>query len=204
MWERYINWLPLTHPQPGNLAHKPGTCPDWELNRWPVGLKASVQPTEPHQPGHTSDIDLVNVYFFIPITKEDQKQYACGTVTYNIKLQFCLTAILTLLFSTKYNLKTSRPHERLHRWPLADWTEWTREWTKGSWYPKVPRNTFRKWEINSMWTERPATSMFWGWSGRGHFRTTLHSKRQTAGTLSLGQDGIRGTVLTLHLKQLKN
>ena len=29
--ERNINvWLPLTHPQTGDLAHNPGVCPDWE------------------------------------------------------------------------------------------------------------------------------------------------------------------------------
>ena len=31
--ERNINvWLPLVCPAPGNLAHNPGMCPDWELN----------------------------------------------------------------------------------------------------------------------------------------------------------------------------
>ena len=32
MCERYIYWLPLTHPQLGNLAQNPGMCPDWESN----------------------------------------------------------------------------------------------------------------------------------------------------------------------------
>ena len=31
--ERNINvWLSLVHPLPGNSAHNPGMCPDWELN----------------------------------------------------------------------------------------------------------------------------------------------------------------------------
>ena len=38
-------------PPPGDLAHNPGMCPDWELNRRPLGLQASTQATEPHQPG---------------------------------------------------------------------------------------------------------------------------------------------------------
>ena len=37
-------------PLPGDLAHNPSMCPDWELNRWPCGLKANTQSTEPHQP----------------------------------------------------------------------------------------------------------------------------------------------------------
>ena len=35
----------------GDLAHNPGMCPDWELNRWPFGLQASTQSTDPHQAG---------------------------------------------------------------------------------------------------------------------------------------------------------
>ena len=33
------------------LAHNPGMCPEWESNRRPFGSQASVQSTEPHQPG---------------------------------------------------------------------------------------------------------------------------------------------------------
>ena len=33
-------------------------CPDWELNRWPVGLQAGTQSTEPHQPGQKWDFSL--------------------------------------------------------------------------------------------------------------------------------------------------
>ena len=38
-------------PTTGDLAHNPGMCPDWELNRQPFGLQVSTQSTEPHQPG---------------------------------------------------------------------------------------------------------------------------------------------------------
>ena len=38
-------------PPTGDLAHNPGTCPDWESNRQPFGSQASTQSTEPHQPG---------------------------------------------------------------------------------------------------------------------------------------------------------
>ena len=40
-----------SHVPPGDLAHNPGMCPDWELNQRPFGLQAGTQPTEPHQPG---------------------------------------------------------------------------------------------------------------------------------------------------------
>ena len=35
----------------GDLALNPGMSPDWESNRWPFGLQAGTQFTEPHQPG---------------------------------------------------------------------------------------------------------------------------------------------------------
>ena len=38
-------------PHTGDLAHNPGMHPDWELNRWPFGLKPDTQSTEPHQQG---------------------------------------------------------------------------------------------------------------------------------------------------------
>ena len=41
-----------SHESPtGDLAHKPGMCPDWELNQQPFGSQASAQSTESHQPG---------------------------------------------------------------------------------------------------------------------------------------------------------
>ena len=48
---RYINWLPLTLPQMGNLACNPGMCPDWGLNLRAFGSQAGTQSTEPHQLG---------------------------------------------------------------------------------------------------------------------------------------------------------
>ena len=46
-------WLPLNAPGLGDLAHNPGMCPDRERNRnrQPLDSQASVQSTEPHQPG---------------------------------------------------------------------------------------------------------------------------------------------------------
>ena len=38
-------------PHTGALALNPGICPSWELNWLPLGLQASAQSTEPHQPG---------------------------------------------------------------------------------------------------------------------------------------------------------
>ena len=59
-------------PPTGDLAHNPGTCPDWESNRWPFHSRASAQSTEPHQPGwHTlfkgfflKRVLLTTFYFF--------------------------------------------------------------------------------------------------------------------------------------------
>ena len=39
-------------PPTEDLAHNPGTCPDWELNQRPFGSQARTQSTEPHQPGY--------------------------------------------------------------------------------------------------------------------------------------------------------
>ena len=38
-------------PPTGDLAHNPGTCPDWEWNRRPFSSQAGTESTEPHQPG---------------------------------------------------------------------------------------------------------------------------------------------------------
>ena len=35
----------------GDLAHSPGTCPDWESNQLTFVSQAGTQTTEPHQPG---------------------------------------------------------------------------------------------------------------------------------------------------------
>ena len=37
-------------PPTGDLAHNPGICPDWKLNRQPFGCQTSTQSTDPHQP----------------------------------------------------------------------------------------------------------------------------------------------------------
>ena len=33
----------------GDLAHNPVICPDWELNQWPFGSQAGIQPSKPHK-----------------------------------------------------------------------------------------------------------------------------------------------------------
>ena len=38
-------------PPIGDLACNPGTCPDWEWNRGPLGSQVCTQSTELHQPG---------------------------------------------------------------------------------------------------------------------------------------------------------
>ena len=37
---------------PGDLAHNPSMCPDWESDLQPFRSQASTQSTQPHQPGH--------------------------------------------------------------------------------------------------------------------------------------------------------
>ena len=55
MYKRNIHWLPLTHPHLGTRP-VPGMCSDRESNQQPVGLQASTQSTEPHQPGHKNEL----------------------------------------------------------------------------------------------------------------------------------------------------
>ena len=44
----------------GDLAHNPGMYPDWESNWQPFSLQASIQSTEPHQPGQVQGFMIVN------------------------------------------------------------------------------------------------------------------------------------------------
>ena len=54
--ERNINvpeihgWVASHTPPAGGLACNPGMFPAWESNREPLGLQASAQSTEPHEP----------------------------------------------------------------------------------------------------------------------------------------------------------
>ena len=49
---RGISWSVASHTPPtGDLAHNPGTHPDWELNQQPFNLQANAQSPEPLQPG---------------------------------------------------------------------------------------------------------------------------------------------------------
>ena len=49
--EKYQYAAASRMPSTGDVACKPGMCPDWESNRGPFALQATTQPTEPHQPG---------------------------------------------------------------------------------------------------------------------------------------------------------
>ena len=48
--EKHQHVVASRAPPTGELAHNPGMCPDWELNRQPFGFQAETQSTEPHQP----------------------------------------------------------------------------------------------------------------------------------------------------------
>ena len=67
MWEKH--WSVASHiPPTGDLAHNPGMCPDWVLNRRPFGSQASTQSSELHQPGKINTIfkrDRDNRLYFI-------------------------------------------------------------------------------------------------------------------------------------------
>ena len=64
MCKRDMDWLPLAHPQPGDLAHNAGVGPDWELNRQPFSLQDDAQTIEPHPTGVGTSQG--QVYFFKP------------------------------------------------------------------------------------------------------------------------------------------
>ena len=49
--EKYQCVVASCTPPAGDLAHNPGMCPEWELNRQPFSSQAGTQSTEPHQPG---------------------------------------------------------------------------------------------------------------------------------------------------------
>ena len=53
-------------PPTRDLAHNPGTCPDWELNQQPFGLQSSVQSTEPHQLGLSSHLLYFHFLLWFP------------------------------------------------------------------------------------------------------------------------------------------
>ena len=65
--ERNINvWLHLTCPPTGDLACKPGMCPERDSNQQPFSLQASTQSTEPHQPGQENQYSLKsNIHIYL-------------------------------------------------------------------------------------------------------------------------------------------
>lgn len=104
-------------------------------------------------------------------------------------------------FTLRRILKISRHPNPLHRWCLADWTEWKR--ISERWLESLVTYSFStKWEINSMRTQRLATLMILGVWWLGTFQDI--PSWQIVGTLVLGHDGTRGTGFTLHLKQQKS
>ena len=44
-----------------DLACNPGMCPDWESNRRPCGSQAGAQSTQPHQPGLSFDLFMIDI-----------------------------------------------------------------------------------------------------------------------------------------------
>ena len=46
-----LSYTPYWGPGP-----QPSMCPDWEPNWWPFGSQASIQPSEPPQPGQCQNI----------------------------------------------------------------------------------------------------------------------------------------------------
>ena len=71
VWE--IHWLVASHMPPnGALARNPGMCSDWESNQQPFGSQASIQSTDPHQPGLYFQWIIIQCYdfdchFIVPI-----------------------------------------------------------------------------------------------------------------------------------------
>ena len=49
LWEKHRSVASRTPPS-RDLAHNPGTCPDWEPNSRPFNSQSRAQSTEPHQP----------------------------------------------------------------------------------------------------------------------------------------------------------
>ena len=94
MCERYTNWLPLAHPQPGNLAGNPGMCSDGELNWRPCGSQSGTQSTEPHQPEQVFSFVKLSVFHQDPTRYAHlNKKSPCARleiVIYFVYLGFCL------------------------------------------------------------------------------------------------------------------
>ena len=92
--ERNINvWLLLTCPEPGDLVHNPGLCPDWESNQRPFGSQADAHSTEPHQPGHELNCSIswlwwwlhkfISVLKFIELHSKKTPQTFILSILYN-------------------------------------------------------------------------------------------------------------------------
>ena len=56
----------LSRAPTGDLACHPAMCPDWELNQRPLASRASIQSTEPHQPGQEFLIVHLRRYILVP------------------------------------------------------------------------------------------------------------------------------------------
>ena len=53
-------------PPSGDLAHNPGTCPDWKSNQWPFGSQASTQSTEPTSQVYNHEfLKILSMFIFL-------------------------------------------------------------------------------------------------------------------------------------------
>ena len=78
-------------PPTGDLAHNPGMCPDWELNRWPFGSQAGTQSTKPHQPG----LVFLFLFFTLPSTPSP---LATIILACDLWICFCFVLFIHLFF----------------------------------------------------------------------------------------------------------
>ena len=56
--EKHQRMVASCTPPTGDLACKPGMCPERDSNQQPFSLQASTQSTEPHQPGQENQYSL--------------------------------------------------------------------------------------------------------------------------------------------------
>ena len=110
--ERNITRLPLVCPQLTTWPCNPGTCPDWESNQQPLGSQASIQSTEPYQPGLIYSFNLnISPKMSHGMLECDSYVTELHTQDFVIKKEcyLCWTLYLTL---PSYHSLYTRPHPR--------------------------------------------------------------------------------------------